>query len=248
MMARISSSFDQEHEMREKMRLFVSDASHELRTPLTSIRGFAEVLLMGRAREGGQVESSLQTIISETERLSRLVNNLLLLTRLEQEMETEMKPENLSEIIEESWAELRMMAENRSLQLKMDREAIINCNRDQILQLIFNLVKNSAQYTPDEYGQIEIIVEKNEIETDGFVALSIVDNGCGIPEEDIHRIFDRFYRVGGHRCRKNGGYGLGLSIVKSIADLHNAEINVESSIGKGTKISVHFPLFQQTLS
>jgi two-component system OmpR family sensor kinase len=239
MLARIQDSFEKEQAIKEKMRRFVSDASHELRTPLTSIHGFVEILLRGAAKNKDQLDLALNSILIESERLTKLVNDLLILTKLDQKPVIEMKRENINELIQEIHPQLQILCQNRTLKFElMDNiQAIIN--RDQIKQVIFNLTQNAVLHTDKENGVIKISTDIKRFEDKNFVVLRIADNGTGIPEKDIAKIYDRFFRSDTHRSREQGGYGLGLSIVKSIIDSSGGEIKVESKLNVGTVFTVY---------
>ncbi len=236
MMERIEISFNKEQETRERMRQFLSDASHELRTPLTSIHGFVEVLLRGAAKNEEQLDLALNSILMESDRLTKLVNDLLLLNRLDQHLSQEMKLESLQDIINEIYPQLEILCGKRSLKLDFEKNLKIIANRNQIKQVVFNLVQNSVNHTLEKDGQIEISVEN----ANKFAVIKVTDNGSGIQKDQLNKIFDRFFRSEAHRSRKQGGYGLGLSIVKSIVDAHNGKIEVMSEYGKGTTILVCF--------
>ena len=240
MLGRIETSFEIEQKIKEKMRHFISDASHELRTPLTSIHGFVEVLLRGAAKNEKQLNSALNTILLESDRLEELVNELLVLTKLDQKVQMQMIDEDIKEIVEEISPQLQILAGRRKIELSLEEKIIIRANKNQIKQVILNIVQNSIQYTDDENGLIKISVNKGNDTSGSFAVLKIEDNGIGIPKKDLSEIFDRFFRSDTHRSRSSGGYGLGLSIVKSIVDAHSGEIKAESEIGKGTSFYAYF--------
>lgn len=239
MLARIQESFEKEQEIKEKMRRFVSDASHELRTPLTSIHGFVEILLRGAAKSKEQLNLALNSILMESERLTKLVNDLLILTRLDQKPVIEMKRENINELIQEIQPQLIVLCRNRTLNIELKDNIKAIMNRDQIKQVIFNLTQNAVLHTAEDNGIITISTNVKKLNNHNFVVLKVADNGTGIPEKDIVKIYDRFFRSDTHRARNQGGYGLGLSIVKSIIDSNEGKIEVESQVGLGTKFTVY---------
>ncbi|OOM80818.1 HAMP domain-containing sensor histidine kinase [Clostridium sp. BL-8] len=239
MLARIEESFENEREIKEKMRRFVSDASHELRTPLTSIHGFVEVLLRGAAKNKEQLDSALNSILIESERLTKLVNDLLILTRLDRQPVVEVGIENINEVIKEVEPQLRILCKNRSLQLEFTDNVKAIINRDQMKQVIFNLTQNAVLHTDSEKGIITIATYVENLDNENFAVLRITDNGIGIPEKDIVKIYDRFFRSEAHRSRTRGGYGLGLSIVKAIIDSNGGKIKVESKVNVGTTFKVY---------
>ena len=242
MLKRIEASFQKEQDIKDKMRRFVSDASHELRTPLTSIHGFVEVLLRGAAKNEDQLNLALNSILTESERLTKLVNDLLMLTKLEQQPVVEIKIENINELIEEIHPQIKILCENRKLQLELKDNIMVNINRNQIKQVIFNLTQNAILHTDKSEGIIKISTNVENLKDEKFAVLKIMDNGTGISEEHINKIYDRFFRSELHRSRQHGGYGLGLSIVKSIIDSNHGEIYVESVVGVGTTFSVYLKL------
>ncbi|PRR82804.1 sensor histidine kinase [Clostridium vincentii] len=238
MLERIEISFKDEQYIKEKMRRFVSDASHELRTPLTSIHGFIEVLLRGAAKNKDQLNLALNSMLSESERLTRLVNDLLLITKLEQEPIVETNREDLKTVIQEIVPQLRILAENREIRIDLKDNIMVYINKDQIKQVIFNLIQNAVSHTDKKDGIIAISTSMENTSAQ----LKISDNGTGIDEKNISKIYDRFFRSDFHRGRGAGGYGLGLSIVKSIIDSNSAKIDVESELGVGTTFFIYFKL------
>lgn len=239
MLERIETSFKKENAIKEKMQRFISDASHELRTPLTSIRGFVEVLLMGARRDEKKLDIALNSILTESERLSELVNELLMLTRLDRQAEVEMSKENMKNIIEEVYPQLKILSKGRKINLNLNGDIHFLGNKNQIKQVIINIVQNAINHTDEEKGIITISLDSQAINTKNFLILKISDNGAGISEDDLAKIFDRFFRSESHRSRKHGGYGLGLSIVKSIIDAHKGTIDVKSSLGSGTTFYIY---------
>ncbi|HEY5525767.1 MAG TPA: HAMP domain-containing sensor histidine kinase [Clostridium sp.] len=242
MLKRIETSFKEEQCIKEKMRRFVSDASHELRTPLTSIHGFVEILLRGAAKNEDQLNLALNSMLIESERLTKLVNDLLIITKLEQEPIVEMNRENLKAVIEEIVPQLEILAENRKLQIELKDNIMVYVNKDQIKQVIFNLTQNAVLHTDKIESVITIATSMGNLSSDTYAVLKISDNGTGIPEKNISKIYDRFFRSDFHRGREKGGYGLGLSIVKSIIDSNGGKIDVESELGVGTTFYIYLKL------
>ena len=242
MLKRIETSFEKEQIIKEKMRRFVSDASHELRTPLTSIHGFVEVLLRGAAKNEAQLDLALNSILTESERLTKLVNDLLVLTRLEQKPVVEMKQESINDVVEEIFPQLKILAKDRKLEIDLQDNLMAYINRNQIKQVIFNLTQNAVLHTDKIHGIIKISTNVEELENESYAVIKVVDNGTGISKENISKIYDRFFRGESHRSREQGGYGLGLSIVKSIIDSNRGDIRVESEVGVGTIFKVYLKL------
>lgn len=242
MLQRIETSFEHEQYIKEKMRRFVSDASHELRTPLTSIHGFVEVLLRGAAKNEDQLNLALNSILSESERLTKLVNDLLLLTKLDQKILVDFTTQDINDVINEVVPQLQILCNERNIKLELKDNIKVNINKNQIKQVIFNLTQNAVHHTDANNGIITISTGTEIISSVTFAVLKISDNGTGISEEHLNKIFDRFFRSETHRARKDGGYGLGLSIVKSIVAAHDGEIKVESTVGVGTTFSIYLKL------
>ncbi|MUG74062.1 sensor histidine kinase [Paenibacillus validus] len=238
MLQRLETSFLAEQEAKEKMRRFVADASHELRTPLTSIHGFLEVLIRGAAQHPQQLDRALRSMLSESERINKLVADLLLLARLDRTPEVEWTEGLLDRTVMEMEPQLRLLAGERTLRLSITPEVKAVFDRDKIKQVLLNLFHNAVQHTDPEQGRIAVELT---LERSGCV-LHVSDNGAGIPEEQVPHVFDRFYRVDSARSRAQGGAGLGLSITKSIVDLHGGTIEVESVEGEGTSFRIHLPL------
>ncbi|RCW41131.1 sensor histidine kinase [Paenibacillus prosopidis] len=238
MLKRIETSFAMEKEIQAQMRRFVADASHELRTPLTSIQGFLEVLLEGGADKPDQLQIALESMYSESERLNKLVGDLLALARMERSPDVRMNPGNLGELIRQMEPQLQMIAGARRIRFDLIDDPAIAVDTDKIKQVILNLFQNAVQQTDPMKGNIRISLEKSA----GEIRLSVQDNGFGIKEIHLPHIFERFFRGEPSRARKYGGAGLGLSITKSIVELHGGRIEVESREGKGALFRVCLPL------
>lgn len=250
MLERLAASFENEKNISDKMRKFVSDASHELRTPLTSIQGFSQLLSSGDVTDESDKIIALDSITNESKRMTRLLNNLLLLTKLDYKVTMEKKPENLKDIVNEMHNELKLLAGSRQLNIHVE-DVWIKSNSDQIKQIFINLINNASQHTNKDIGEISIELKNVFFDEVKYAAVIISDNGTGIPEEKLDKIFDRFYRVESHRSRKYGGFGLGLSIVKSIVDENDGTIKVESELNHGSKFTMYFKAIdysQQILS
>ncbi|MDR3593236.1 ATP-binding protein [Clostridium sp.] len=214
---------------------FVANVSHELKTPLTSIKGFAETLKY--VKDDETREKFLDIIDKEAERLSRLINDILVLSKIESNLTVDMEEFQARSVIEEVLNIMRKTAINKNIKLefKDDCSELILGSRDKFYQLVLNLIENAIKYSKDASGKVEVL----SYTKDGYYGLTVTDNGIGIPKEDIPRIFERFYRV--DKSRKKGGTGLGLAIVKHIVKLFNGEIIVKSEVGKGTTFNVKIP-------
>lgn len=220
-------------------RDFVANASHELRTPLTAIRGFAETLQGGALEQPEVAGRFVDTILKHTIRLQRLVDDLITLTKAESPgalMERE--PVQVQEVLVESLSHLQSAAQASHIQLELQEpdEALPEAwaNAWALDQVVSNLVENAIKYT-HEGGEVCVHADETE---DGGVAVYVTDNGPGIPQSHLPRIFERFYRIDKGRSRDMGGTGLGLSIVKHLVDRMGAAITVDSLAGEGTTFCV----------
>ncbi|MGD9676776.1 MAG: sensor histidine kinase [Vulcanibacillus sp.] len=240
MLERLELSFEAEKEAKEQMRRFVADASHELRTPLTSIHGFLEVLLRGAINQPDQLNKSVKSMYVESERMKKLVQDLLLLARLDRSPDIQLVEGRLDDVIKEMEPQLILLSGNRKVSFKLDVNIKCNFDVDKMKQVILNLYQNAVQHTDSENGIIKVYLTKV---LDG-IELAISDNGLGIPDEHLPHLFDRFYRIDYSRTRQYGGSGLGLSITKSIIVAHEGKIWVESDIGKGSTFYIWLPLIR----
>ncbi|WP_028548737.1 sensor histidine kinase [Paenibacillus sp. UNC451MF] len=240
MLERLEASFEAEKEARERMRRFIADASHELRTPLTSIHGFLEILLRGAVNQPEQLHKALTSMYSESERINKLVQDLLMLARLDRTPTSEMQEGLLDEVVHSMETQLRLLAGERKVSFELEPQSKCVFDQDKMKQVILNLFHNAVQHTNATTGHIEIGVGSYS----KGVKLTVRDNGSGIPEEHIPHLFDRFYRIDTSRARKYGGAGLGLSITKTIVDLHGGTITVNSEDGRGSAFQVWIPEHQ----
>lgn len=227
----------------EKVRTdFVTNASHELRTPITALKGFAETLLDGAKEDPDTLEQFLTIIHDEANRLEVLVNDILELSKAEQkQVPLQQEQVNLNEVVRACFLLVNQRAEEKELVLRLvtplPEPLIIEGDKSRVQQVISNLIYNSVNYT-DKGGKITVMLEK---EGDTAV-IHVADTGIGIPEEDLARIFERFYRVDKARSRNSGGTGLGLSIVRYLVKNLNGSITVNSTLGMGSTFTVRLPL------
>ena len=220
----------------EKMRTeFLANVSHELRTPIFAIQGYVETLLDGAISDEKVNKYFLEKANQHTINLSNLLNDLIDISMIESgEMRMSFRYFNINEYIHQLQKELEPMAKDKGLELIYHpvRENLqLLGDKDKLRQVFVNLITNAIKYT--EEGKIEILVEEEK----KFGRIIIKDTGIGISEEDIARIFERFYRVDKARSRAVGGTGLGLAIVKHIAEAHDSKIEVKSELGKGSEFS-----------
>ena len=215
---------------------FTANVSHELKTPLTSISGFAEIIKNGIAKQE-DIPRFAGKIYDEAQRLIRVVGDILKLAQLdEMNVGTEKQLIDLYEVCEEVTELLEPVAEKEKVSLKLTGEHFDIHAVDQILgEMIYNLCDNAIKYNR-EGGSVRVLVHLEN----GRPAVSVKDNGIGIPQQDLERVFERFYRVNKSHSKEIGGTGLGLSIVKHGAEYHNAEIKIESELNVGTTITIVF--------
>lgn len=226
-------------------REFVSNASHELRTPLSVILSAVEALGMEEDKNDPFTVKMLGTLRHEVKRMTGLITELLTLARSDSEhLSTELKKEwfdarTLADQVVESFSKLSS-EKGIDLQLEASESVMVNGDRDKIAQLMYILTDNAIKYTPNG-GKVEIGLQKQGRKKAEEFLISVKDTGIGMAAEDQDRIFDRFYRVDKVRTRKEGGYGLGLSIAKSIVTAHGGSITVHSVPEEGSAFRVVIP-------
>ncbi len=232
MISRLKASFDE-------LNQFSADVSHELRTPLTVLQGEVEVALRGERSEE-EYREVLKSNLEEVKRLKSIVETLLFLSRAESgQIIYKIKKIDTFELIISVISSLKSFIKEKNIKIDIDGEPEIYIKGDESLlkQLFYNLIQNAIKYNRKN-GKIIISIKYYEEK----VSVAIEDTGFGIGESQLNDIFNRFYRVDKARTRKEGGFGLGLNIVKKIADIHNAEIKVESKLNKGTKFTIIFQM------
>ncbi|MGI6000341.1 MAG: ATP-binding protein [Candidatus Merdisoma sp.] len=218
-------------------REFVSNVTHELKTPLTSIRGFVETLKAGAIEDPKIAHKFLDIIEIESDRLGNLISDTLLLSEIESKKDTKREPCDVNAVITEV-VELLQPKVREHVRLIFHPDASVrpySCNRDRLKQLLINLTDNGLKAT--EFGAVTISCRS----TASQLVIEISDTGIGMEEEQLDRIFERFYRVDKGRSKAQGGTGLGLSIVKHIVELYNGTIEVTSKPGVGTEFTVRLP-------
>ncbi|MHB1418919.1 MAG: two-component system histidine kinase PnpS [Bacillota bacterium] len=221
---------------------FVANVSHELRTPLTSIKGFVETLLDGALEDEQASRRFLRIVSMETNRLQRLVDDLLFLAQLESSdphLDPYHEDTSLAAVVDKVRAILGPLAQERSVALEINIPAGLpspQIGPDLLGQVLINLIENAVKYTA-EGGKVTITAES----LGAAIKVAVSDTGIGIPEESLSRIFERFFRVDKARSRKMGGTGLGLAIVKHVVEAHGGALNVESEVGKGSTFTFTIP-------
>ncbi len=244
-LARVFNKMASQLENVDKQRSeFVSNASHELKTPLTSMKILTESVLYQDGVEEEIYKEFLGDINMEIDRLTHLINDLLMLTKLEDtETSVSFTPNDIAELTERAVKLLYPIAEQKNITLELNapEPVVCECEPSSLRQAINNLVDNAIKYTPDG-GRVTVSV----MSARSSAYVSVTDTGEGIPEADIDNIFDRFYRVDKARSRGSGGSGLGLHIVKRIINNHSGSISVKSTPGSGSQFTVVIPLKHKT--
>lgn len=234
------------HDITELRRLervrrdFVANVSHEFKTPLTAIRGFAETLLNGALEDAANRRRFVEIIYEHARRLARLTDDLLKLSRIEAgRLELEIRPIRVEALVNGCVETALVNAEPRGLRIQVDLPEGLPAIRGdgaQLGEVLQNLLDNAVQYTPSG-GTIEVKARSNGHN----VTFTVADTGIGIPESDLERVFERFYRVDAARAREAGGTGLGLAIARHIVDAHGGRIWVESAVGQGSRFHFSVP-------
>lgn len=233
----------------ENMRSeFVANVSHELKTPVAAVKGFSETLLSGGVKDEETARSFLKIIYDESERLNRLISDILDLSKIESKRSPmDYAPIHLDSFCASIIDTITTVAKKKRITLHSDiqEELFVEADEDKLRQILINLLSNAVSYTPDG-GKVELNVRDSQ-DAEGFekIIFKVSDTGIGIPKKDQPRIFERFYRVDKARSRSSGGTGLGLSIVKHLVELHHGEISVESELGIGTTFTVELPMLQE---
>jgi len=225
-----------------QIQQFTADAAHELRTPLAAIRATVESVLSSDSIPEIESRDVLQTVNRQTIRLSQLVQDLLLLSRLDlQAIASQKQPCCLNEIVSDLVEEVAALSLQADIELKLkivnESKIYVIGNEEQLYRLMLNVLINAIYYTP-EHGKVEVSLDR----LDHYAIIQIQDTGIGIDSIDLPYIFDRFYRVSSDRSRKKGGSGLGLAIAMAIAKVHNGNIQVKSELGKGSIFTIRLGL------
>jgi two-component system OmpR family sensor kinase len=250
MLSQIESAFrareasEQEARTSEhRMRRFITDASHELRTPLTSIRGFAELYRMGAVPEESDVDRVMSRIENESTRMGLLVDDLLLLARLDQQRPLERELVDLETIAADAVHDAQAVSPGRDVQLHLstDEPVLVVGDDARLRQVVGNLVTNALTHTPQS-ASVTVGLSIDDTKPERFAVLEVADSGPGLSPKDAQRVFERFYRVEESRTRANGGSGLGLSIVAALTAAHGGTADVETKLGIGSRFRIRLPL------
>jgi two-component system OmpR family sensor kinase len=236
MLVQIEQAFTDRSQSEDRLRKFLSDASHELRTPLASIRGYAELFRLGAARDPAEVERAMGRIEAEATRMGVLVEDLLMLARLEELPERPLVEVDLRELAEQAVQDTRAAAPDREVLLHAGPSVRVLGDPEQLRQVLSNLTRNAVIHTPSG-SPIEITVAPEG----EHAVLEVRDHGAGLPADAGGHLFERFWRTEGGRSRGRGGAGLGLSIVKAIVETHHGEVQAYNAAEGGAVFRVSFP-------
>ena len=236
MLDRLEHAFGEQQRSEDRLRRFIADASHELRTPLASIRGYAELYRIGAASDAESVERSMQRIEDESARMGVLVEDLLTLARLDEIADAPHGEIDLGPLVRDAADDARATDPSRQITTPGDGVALVTGDAHQLRQVLANLTRNALVHTPAG-TPIEIHLGH----ADGAVRLEVRDHGPGLPSDDPHEIFERFWRAEGGRERGAGGAGLGLAIVAAIVDAHGGEVSTANAPGGGASFVVVLP-------
>ena len=219
-------------------RQFVANASHELKSPVAGMQALSEAIRDAVHDDPAMAQRFSEKLVGETERLGRLISDLLDLSKLEDPANISRRSTNLSLVAEEQFEEVRGAASSKAMDLRsmISDEVWVKGDHQQLGLMIRNLLDNAIRYTP-ERGTVTLSVSGDERDA----LISVSDNGMGIPLKSQARVFERFYRVDKDRSRDRGGTGLGLSIVKHVVELHGGHVSLDSELGEGSTFTVRLP-------
>jgi two-component system OmpR family sensor kinase len=236
MLQQIEHAFDERAASEARLRRFVGDASHELRTPLTSIRGYAELFRRGAAERPEDLAKAMRRIEEEADRMGVLVDDLLLLARLDQGRPLERGRVDLTRIVGDAVDDARAVAPGRRIEYSPNGAIVVPGDEVRLRQVMANLLQNAVRHTPaDAPVHVRVTTEDDE------AIIEVRDEGPGMPTDDADRVFERFWRGDASRTRASGGTGLGLAIVAAIADAHGGSASVDTAPGQGATFRVHLP-------
>jgi two-component system OmpR family sensor kinase len=219
-----------------RLRRFIADASHELRTPLAAVRAYAELFGRGASTRPDDLERSMSGITREAERMSLLVDDLLLLARLDEGRPIERKPVDLAAVVGEAVDAARVVEPGRSIDLSSEPVTVAG-DETRLRQVVDNLLANARAHTPPD-TTVSVELRRG----DGHATLSVADHGPGLTKEQAARVFERFYRVDSSRARASGGVGLGLAIVAAVTEAHGGAAEVHPTPGGGATFVITLPL------
>jgi two-component system OmpR family sensor kinase len=238
MLAQIETAFRAREASEQRLRRFVADASHELRTPLSAVRAYAELFSRGSGQHPDDLARSMTGIARESERMSLLVDDLLLLARLDEGRPLEREPVELGELVAEAVETARTVDPERAIDCELQPVSVLG-DRVRLRQILDNLLANVRSHTPAG-APARVTVGRDN----GSAVIEIADSGPGMSADQLERVFERFYRADPSRARASGGVGLGLAIVAAVAEAHGGTVSAEGDPGKGSTFRIELPLDQ----
>ena len=237
MLGHIESAFKAREASEQRLRRFVADASHELRTPLAAVRAYADLFNRGADRRPEDLKRAMEGIGRESARMSLLVDDLLLLARLDEGRPLEREPVHLSEIVSEAVDTARAMEPGRRIEIDTKPIEVLG-DRQRLRQVVDNLLNNTRAHTPPD-ATVHVSVGRRN----GNAVVRVSDEGPGLTEEQRDRVFERFYRADPSRARTRGGAGLGLAIVSAVTKAHGGDVSVDSEPGEGSTFEISLPIY-----
>ncbi|WP_420640014.1 sensor histidine kinase [Candidatus Poriferisocius sp.] len=236
MLSRIKEAVDAQAQSEQQLRRFVADASHELRTPVTTIRGYAELYRHGGLSDQAALDDAMRRTEQEAQRLDRLVEDMLTLTKYDQQRPMDHREINLATLVADTGADARVTAPDHDIIVTTATELTVVGDEDRLRQLLANVVGNASVHTPPGTA---ITIDARRADDD--VVVEIGDDGPGIEPEHLDRVTERFYRADPSRSREQGSFGLGLAIADAVAQAHGGFLRVTSEPGRGTTVTITLP-------
>lgn len=241
MVGRLQEAFAVRAASEARLKRFVGDASHELRTPITAVRGYAELYRAGGVQPGEPLDRAMERIEREAARMGRLVDDLLVLARLDQQRPLQVGPVELTRLAGDAVHDERVIDPSRPVSLDAAGPVVVAGDEARLRQVVGNLLANARTHTPPG-TPVHVTVTADGAAGDGVARMVVRDEGPGIPAEHLASVFERFYRADPSRARDTGGSGLGLSIVAAVVAAHGGSVDVRSEVGEGATFTVTLPL------
>ena len=239
MLGQIEASFAVREASEERLRQFVADASHELRTPVTSIRGYAELYQRGALDDEASLSQAMRRTEQEAIRMGRLIDDLLLLARLDQGRPLERAPVDLGGLVDDSVLDARAIDPERTIETDLASGITVLGDEHRLHQVLANILGNALRHSP-RTAAVRVTLARR----DRVGVLEVHDDGPGMPPDVAARAFERFYRADPSRSRDRGGSGLGLSIVRAIVEAHGGSVSLDTAPGRGTTVRIELPLHE----